>query len=75
MDSESGIGIAPTHQLRTFKNFFVDFNLPATVVRGEQVQVQVTAYNYLNVCTRVRAVAVLFVSIKDFIPVILNLKK
>ena len=54
MSPSSGIGVADPVNVRSFKNFFVDFNLPASVVRGEQVQVPVTAYNYLNLCTRVR---------------------
>jgi len=54
LDAENGIGIAKPRNIRTFKEFFVDFSLPASVVRGEQVQVKLTAYNYLNVCTRVR---------------------
>lgn len=53
MNPESGVGISNPTMLRSMKNFFVDFNLPYSAIRGEAVQIPVTAYNYLDVCVEV----------------------
>ncbi len=34
--------------IRVFQPFFVDFDLPVTMTRGDEITVPVTVYNYLN---------------------------
>nr|CAB3233265.1 C3 and PZP-like alpha-2-macroglobulin domain-containing protein 8 [Phallusia mammillata] len=46
----SGIGISRPTSIRAFERFFVDFNLPYSVIRGEQVRIPLTVYNYLQTC-------------------------
>ncbi|XP_062966135.1 LOW QUALITY PROTEIN: C3 and PZP-like alpha-2-macroglobulin domain-containing protein 8 [Cynocephalus volans] len=48
-----GLGIAEPVLLKTFKPFFIDFTLPPLVVRGEQVKVPLSVYNYVGVCIEV----------------------
>ena len=58
-----GVSINPKHglalsnpiQLHAFQHFFVDFTLPYSVVRGEQVKVPLVLHNYLRSCVRVGA--------------------
>ncbi|CAK8682027.1 unnamed protein product [Clavelina lepadiformis] len=56
---QSGIGIADAEQLRSFKSFFVDFTLPYSVIRGEEVRIPLTAYNYMDVCAEVSLITLL----------------
>nr|XP_040039708.1 C3 and PZP-like alpha-2-macroglobulin domain-containing protein 8 [Gasterosteus aculeatus aculeatus] len=53
MSEEKGLGLAEKAELRTFKPFFVDFTLPYSLIRGEQVKVPLTVYNYLPTCSEV----------------------
>ncbi|XP_070536765.1 C3 and PZP-like alpha-2-macroglobulin domain-containing protein 8 [Ptychodera flava] len=53
VSKQYGLGIAQTSTLKTFKPFFVDFTMPYSVIRGEQVKLPVTVYNYLDVCAEV----------------------
>ncbi|XP_033624111.1 C3 and PZP-like alpha-2-macroglobulin domain-containing protein 8 isoform X2 [Asterias rubens] len=53
MSSTHGLGVAKTVPLTTFKNFFVEFTLPYSVIRGEQLRIPVTVYNYLDNCVQV----------------------
>ncbi|KAM4808477.1 C3 and PZP-like alpha-2-macroglobulin domain-containing protein 8 isoform 1-T1 [Rhinophrynus dorsalis] len=53
MSTEKGLGIARQTQLKTFKPFFIDFTLPYYVIRGEQVKIPLTVYNYLPVSVEV----------------------
>ncbi|XP_038058113.1 C3 and PZP-like alpha-2-macroglobulin domain-containing protein 8 isoform X2 [Patiria miniata] len=53
MSPTYGLGVAETVPLTTFKNFFVEFTLPYSVIRGEQLRVPVTVYNYLDRCVQV----------------------
>ncbi|XP_039622768.1 C3 and PZP-like alpha-2-macroglobulin domain-containing protein 8 isoform X2 [Polypterus senegalus] len=48
-----GLGIAKQTELKTFKEFFVEFTLPYGMVRGEQTKIPLTVYNYLPVCAEV----------------------
>ncbi|XP_075857344.1 C3 and PZP-like alpha-2-macroglobulin domain-containing protein 8 [Microcebus murinus] len=48
-----GLGVAEPALLKTFKPFFVDFTLPALVVRGEQVKIPLSVYNYMGACAEV----------------------
>jgi Alpha-2-macroglobulin family len=47
-------------QVTVFKPFFVSLNLPYSVVRGEQFQLKVTVFNYLE--TNVQVNSMLFVN-------------
>ncbi|KAL6107852.1 cpamd8 [Pungitius sinensis] len=53
MSEEKGLGLAKKAELRTFKPFFVDFTLPYSLIRGEQIKVPLTVYNYLPTCSEV----------------------
>ncbi|KAM7142499.1 C3 and PZP-like alpha-2-macroglobulin domain-containing protein 8 isoform 2-T2 [Molossus nigricans] len=53
LSSAWGLGIAKPSLLKTFKPFFVDFTLPSHVVRGEQVKIPLSIYNYMGTCTEV----------------------
>ncbi|KAM3911435.1 complement C5-like [Leptodactylus fuscus] len=44
--SDKGICVADPVQITVFKDLFIDVQLPYSVVRGEQVEIQVTVYNY-----------------------------
>ncbi|XP_048651313.1 C3 and PZP-like alpha-2-macroglobulin domain-containing protein 8, partial [Marmota marmota marmota] len=48
LSTSRGLGIAEPTLLKTFKPFFLDFTLPPLVVRGEQVKVPLSVYNYLG---------------------------
>ncbi|XP_077993522.1 C3 and PZP-like alpha-2-macroglobulin domain-containing protein 8 [Glandiceps talaboti] len=48
-----GLGIADSTSIKTFKPFFVEFTIPYSVVRGEQVKLPLTIFNYLDVCIEV----------------------
>ncbi|XP_063770568.1 C3 and PZP-like alpha-2-macroglobulin domain-containing protein 8 isoform X2 [Pseudophryne corroboree] len=49
VSEETGLGVAKAAHLKTFKPFFIDFTLPYHVIRGEQVKIPLTVYNYLPV--------------------------
>ena len=53
LNPQSGIGVSNPTRLQSVKNFFMDFNLPYSVIRGEAVEIPLTTYNYLNVCVEV----------------------
>ncbi|XP_019822407.2 complement C5 [Bos indicus] len=44
--SNSGICVADTLKAKVFKSVFLEMNIPYSVVRGEQVQLSGTVYNY-----------------------------
>ncbi|XP_053558866.1 C3 and PZP-like alpha-2-macroglobulin domain-containing protein 8 [Bombina bombina] len=49
MSVEKGLGVARPAHLKTFKPFFIDFTLPYHVIRGEQIKIPLTVYNYLPI--------------------------
>ena len=53
MSPTHGLGVAKPVPLTTFKDFFVEFTLPYSVIRGEQLRIPVTVYNYLAWCVQV----------------------
>ncbi|XP_035141992.3 C3 and PZP-like alpha-2-macroglobulin domain-containing protein 8 isoform X1 [Callithrix jacchus] len=53
LSTSQGLGIAEPSLLKTFKPFFVDFTLPALIIRGEQVKIPLSIYNYLGTCAEV----------------------
>ncbi|XP_014685899.1 complement C5 [Equus asinus] len=44
--SNSGICVADTLKAKVFKDVFLEMNIPYSVVRGEQIQLKGTVYNY-----------------------------
>ncbi|XP_027241244.2 complement C5 isoform X1, partial [Cricetulus griseus] len=44
--SDSGICVADTLKAKVFKDVFLEMNIPYSVVRGEQIQLKGTVYNY-----------------------------
>ncbi|KAG9486395.1 hypothetical protein GDO78_006660 [Eleutherodactylus coqui] len=53
VSAETGLGVAKAAHLKTFKPFFIDFTLPYHVIRGEQVKIPLTVYNYLPISVEV----------------------
>ncbi|XP_072019893.1 LOW QUALITY PROTEIN: C3 and PZP-like alpha-2-macroglobulin domain-containing protein 8 [Amphiura filiformis] len=47
-----GLGVAKPASLTAFKDFFVELTLPYSVIRGEQLRVPVTVYNYMDFCVQ-----------------------
>ncbi|XP_041359485.1 CD109 antigen-like isoform X2 [Gigantopelta aegis] len=49
LNAKSGLGVSPTTaKLRVFRSFFVRLTLPTSIVRGEQVVIQASVFNYLG---------------------------
>nr|XP_008271599.1 complement C5 isoform X1 [Oryctolagus cuniculus] len=44
--SNSGLCVADTLKAKVFKDVFLEMNIPYSVVRGEQIQLKGTVYNY-----------------------------
>ncbi|XP_051022288.1 complement C5 [Acomys russatus] len=44
--SDSGICVADTLKAKVFKDVFLEMNIPYSVIRGEQIQLKGTVYNY-----------------------------
>ncbi|KAM6170534.1 complement C5 isoform 1-T1 [Rhynchocyon petersi] len=58
--SSSGICVADSLKARVFKDVFMEMNIPYSVVRGEQIQLKGTVYNYkasgMKFCVKMSAV-------------------
>ncbi|XP_071825339.1 C3 and PZP-like alpha-2-macroglobulin domain-containing protein 8 isoform X2 [Apostichopus japonicus] len=54
-----GFGLSQMSPLVSIKRFFVDFTLPYSVIRGEQVRLPVSVYNYQDICVQVTLTVVL----------------
>ncbi|XP_012519839.1 PREDICTED: complement C5 [Propithecus coquereli] len=58
--SDSGICVADTLKAKVFKDVFLEMNIPYSVVRGEQIQLKGTVYNYrtsgMHFCVQMSAV-------------------
>lgn len=50
INDADGIGVSPPASVTTFQSFFVSATLPYSVIRGEQLPVAVTVFNYLDEC-------------------------
>ncbi|XP_031225832.1 complement C5 [Mastomys coucha] len=46
--SDNGICVADTLKAKVFKDVFLEMNIPYSVVRGEQIQLKGTVYNYMT---------------------------
>ncbi|KAL2781997.1 complement C5 isoform 1 preproprotein, partial [Daubentonia madagascariensis] len=58
--SNSGICVADTLKAKVFQDVFLEMNIPYSVVRGEQIQLKGTVYNYrtsgMHFCVKMSAV-------------------
>ncbi|XP_067056984.1 pregnancy zone protein-like isoform X1 [Acropora muricata] len=54
MSNSSGLGISKPTSLKVFQPFFVSLTLPYSVIRGEEVSVIATVFNYENKCLTIR---------------------
>ncbi|EDL08638.1 hemolytic complement, partial [Mus musculus] len=50
--SDNGICVADTLKAKVFKEVFLEMNIPYSVVRGEQIQLKGTVYNYMTSGTK-----------------------
>ena len=44
--TNAGLGVAKPYELVSFKSFFVQLNLPYSMIRNEQVFLSATVYNF-----------------------------
>ncbi|RXG56539.1 Pregnancy zone protein [Armadillidium vulgare] len=51
-----GVGVSNPATFKTFKEFFVDLNLPPSVKRGEIFHVKISVFNYLNESLPIRLI-------------------
>jgi alpha-2-macroglobulin len=54
MSPQTGLGVADTTSLKAFQPFFIQMTLPYSVIRGEEIPVIVTVFNYVDGCAPVR---------------------
>ncbi|XP_028407192.1 alpha-2-macroglobulin-like protein 1 isoform X2 [Dendronephthya gigantea] len=54
ISSKTGIGVSETSTLRAIQPFFVSMTLPYSVIRGEEIPVIVTVFNYLPSCAAIK---------------------
>ncbi|KAM9112850.1 alpha-2-macroglobulin-like protein 1 [Pangshura tecta] len=52
--AELGFGLSPTATFTAFKPFFVELDLPYSVIRGEAFALKATVFNYLRQCIKVQ---------------------
>ncbi|XP_054545130.1 complement C5 isoform X1 [Talpa occidentalis] len=64
--SNSGICVADTLKVKVFKDVFLEMHIPHSVVRGEQIQLKGTVYNYrtsgMQFCVKMSALEGICVS-------------
>jgi hypothetical protein len=53
MSSVYGMGVSNRATLKAFQPFFLQMTLPYSVIRGEEVPITVTVFNYLSSCVPV----------------------
>ena len=53
LSNSSGLGISKPTSLKVFQPFFVSLTLPYSVIRGEDVSITVTVFNYESKCLTV----------------------
>ncbi|XP_011676138.2 alpha-2-macroglobulin-like protein 1 [Strongylocentrotus purpuratus] len=54
ISSTTGFGISEPFSVTAFKQFFADYNLPYSVIRGEELELQINIFNYLEKCLPVK---------------------
>lgn len=55
MSDSAGLGISQPASLKVFQPFFVSITLPYSVIRGEEVFIIATVFNYESKCLTVSA--------------------
>ncbi len=53
-NTETGMGVAPPYELVAFKPFFVQLNLPYSMIRNEQIMLSATIFNFGDTKSTVR---------------------
>ena len=53
MSPVTGLGISETASIKAFQPFFVSMTLPYSVIRGEEIPITVTVFNYMTTCVPV----------------------
>ncbi|XP_073080811.1 CD109 antigen [Manis javanica] len=57
ISEDLGLGLTTTPvELRAFQPFFISLNLPYAVIRGEELALEVTIFNYLKEATEVKVI-------------------
>ncbi|XP_031755349.1 complement C3 [Xenopus tropicalis] len=46
LSENKGLCVAPPHEIKAMKDFFIDLKLPYSVVRNEQVEIRAVVHNY-----------------------------
>ncbi|CAH3159931.1 unnamed protein product [Porites lobata] len=54
MSNSSGLGVSKPATLKVFQSFFVSLTLPYSVIRGEEVSIIATVFNYESKCLTIR---------------------
>ena len=50
LSQEHGLGVANQFNMKVFQPFFVSMSLPYSVIRGEDIPLKLTIFNYLDKC-------------------------
>lgn len=48
VDQHTGMCVAQTQNITVFKKFFIQLHMPYSVIRGEQIEIVATVFNYFN---------------------------
>ncbi|CAL8360370.1 unnamed protein product [Merluccius merluccius] len=51
--SQQGFGLAPPKELVVFQPFFLELSLPYSIIRGENLELKATVFNYQSSCLMV----------------------
>ncbi|PIK48593.1 hypothetical protein BSL78_14524 [Apostichopus japonicus] len=50
LNKNSGLGISEQVTIRAFQAFFIDLNMPYSVIRGEEIPIDLSVFSYLTDC-------------------------
>ncbi|XP_071844557.1 alpha-2-macroglobulin-like isoform X2 [Apostichopus japonicus] len=50
LNKDSGLGISEQVTIRAFQAFFIDLNIPYSVIRGEEIPIDLSVFSYLTDC-------------------------
>ncbi|XP_042129974.2 alpha-2-macroglobulin-like isoform X2 [Peromyscus maniculatus bairdii] len=53
LSSDAGLGLSPITQFQAFQPFFLELEMPYSVIRGESFKLKATVLNYLQMCIQV----------------------
>uniref|UniRef100_A0A671WG83 Alpha-2-macroglobulin domain-containing protein n=1 Tax=Sparus aurata TaxID=8175 RepID=A0A671WG83_SPAAU len=54
--SPQGFGLAPHKEIKVFQPFFLELNLPYSIIQGEHFELKATTFNYLSSCIMVTVI-------------------